>query len=156
MGGAGLPDPIADVMVAAKAAVGRFGGALRRLLYSAPALDPATVADAQALTEQATQRVLSVKAGRRPIPFGEYERQLRRLLHGESVVPSEDEEVRALLEQARDVCERLTAAEGGGSPAWLDWLRTPHKLVDCLEQAEGHELRLPLEDLRLQPWLQPR
>jgi len=153
IGEADLPDPIAEVMVAAKAGVGRFGGALRRLLYSAPILGPALVADAQALTQQATQRVLSVKAGKKPIPFAEYERQLRRLLRGEAVLPSEHEETQAFLEQARDVCERLRVALGGEGRAWLEWVRTPHELADCVARAGEEGLRLPLHDVRVGSWL---
>jgi hypothetical protein len=149
-----VPDLVADVMVVAKATVGRFGGALRRLIYSTAALPPVTIAAAQALTEQVTQRVLSVKAGKPPIPFGEYERQLRRLLGGEAVLPSDNEEMQALLEQAKAVCEALQEAMCAERPAWVDWLRTPYELADRVAEAGDGGLRLPLGDARLAGWVE--
>jgi RNA polymerase Rpb1, domain 2 len=151
--GASQPDPIADVMVAAKVAVGRFGGALRRLLYTAPVLSPAMIADAQTLTEQVTQRVLSVKAGKRPIPFAEYERQLRRILDGQSPVSTDHEEMQALLDQVRAICDRLGKAMSSERMPWLDWLRASHELADRIDEMKGKELRLPLNDQRVQSWL---
>lgn len=151
--GANLPDPIADVMVAAKAAVGRFGAALRRLLYSTPDLGTRTIADAQTLTEQVTQRALSVKAGKQPIPFVEFEKQLRRLLVGKPTVPSANEELRALLAKVSDMCERLRVAMTGERILWLDWLRSPQELAACIAEAEGKELRLPLDDPRVRVFL---
>jgi hypothetical protein len=79
---AGGGDPIADVMVAGKTSIGRFGGALRRLIYSAPILEPKHVRDAQCLTEQVTQKALSVKAGMPPLRYADFERQLKQLLKG--------------------------------------------------------------------------
>ncbi|HJT76721.1 MAG TPA: hypothetical protein VJ739_05920, partial [Gemmataceae bacterium] len=146
------PDPIAEVMVAGKTSIGRFGGALRRLLYAAPAIDPGFVADAQCLTEQATQKALSVKAGKPPLQFGDYERQLRRLLNGEPPDLPEGSEIRAVLGPLETVCGRLWAALGGEVPVWLEWLRKPHELAELLAvEAEG-VIRLPLEDLRLRGW----
>jgi hypothetical protein len=127
--------------------------ALQVVCWGAAKKDVGQGADAQALTEQATQRVLSVKAGKQPLPFGEYERQLRRLLEGEAVLPSEDEEMQALLGQARDVCERLRVAPGRERPMWLKWLRSPHELADCVARAGAAGMRLPLDDLRIGPWL---
>jgi hypothetical protein len=151
--GSEASDPIADVMVAAKALIGRFGGALRRLIYSArPPLQPGTVEQAQALTEQVTQKALSVKGGKPPISYGDYERQLRRLLRGEGWDESVQGELRALLEPLRNVWEKLRLAMTGEPSAWLEWLRQPHLLPDLLAR-EG-TLRLPLHDLRLRCWLQ--
>ncbi len=154
--GANLPDPIQEVMVAAKAAVGRFGGVLRRLLYSIPQLDAATIADAQPLTEQATQRVLSVKAGKKHLSFREYERHIRSLQDADAqpMTTAHSEEMSEFMDRTRKVWERLRgrAVPGDQHPIWLQWLRNSHQLADCLEKAEEHELRLPIDDVRLQPW----
>jgi hypothetical protein len=148
-------DPIRDVMVAAKMSIGQFGGALRRLLYSL--MDPTAeqVQAAQCLTEQVTQKALSVKGGKPPIDYKVYEALLERLLDGAdwplgdpSADGSPDE--RELLGGLRKVWEQLRKGLGK-APAWLTWLRGPHELSRLVE-AHGL-LRLPLADLRLGEWL---
>jgi hypothetical protein len=148
-------DPIADVMLAAKVSIGRFGGVLRRLLFSAAHLTPADIRAAQALTEQATQKVLSVKAGRRPLPFAAYDAQVRRLFRGEApALPAEPGELGDLLERAAHtgIWERLRAALAPPVPVWLQWLREPHRLAELLDQVPGNVLEIPLDDLRAGPW----
>jgi hypothetical protein len=148
-------DPIADVMLAAKVSVGRFGGVLRRLLFSIAHLTPADIRAAQALTEQATQKVLSVKAGRKPLPFGAYDAEVRRLSRGEAPeLPTEPAELGELLERAVNtgIWERLRAALALPVPVWLRWLREPHRLAELLSQVPGGVLEIPLDDLRAGPW----
>jgi hypothetical protein len=148
-------DPIADVMVAAKAAIGQFGGALRRLVYSARKLSPDGVQQAQCLTEQVTQAALSVKAGKPPLRSSDFERQLRRLLQGESWQGPQQQELDALLaeigKRLAPVWQHLCSLMSPEPCLWLEWLRKPHELVQLL-LLQG-EIRLPLDDLRLRCWL---
>jgi hypothetical protein len=148
-------DPIADVMVAAKASIGQFGGALRRLVYSAAVLHPEDVQKAQCLTEQVTQKALSVKAGKPPLRYADFERQLRRLLKRQELhEPEQQQQLRALLaeigKKLEPVWEDLAALMPSEPRPWLEWLRKPHELAELVDQAS--ELRLPLDDLRLRGW----
>jgi hypothetical protein len=145
-------DPIAEVMVAAKAAIGRFGGALRRLVYSALPLGAETVAQAQALTEQVTQKALSVKGGKPPIRYAEYERQLRRLLKGQSWAPELAGELLAILKPLAPVWTDLQAAMPADPPVWLRWLRNPYELATILDAQPDGVLRMPADDLRIHCW----
>jgi hypothetical protein len=146
-------DPIAEVMVAAKAAIGRFGGALRRLIYSADSpLEADTVGQAQALTEQVTQKALSVKGGKPPVRYAEYERQLRRLLKGQPWEPELVGELLAILEPLEPVWTALQAAMPADPPAWLRWLRNPYELATILAAEPDGMLRLPADDLRVHCW----
>jgi hypothetical protein len=151
-------DPIADVMVAAKASIGQFGGALRRLIYSAAALCPEDIQKAQSLTEQVTQKALSVKAGEPPLRYTDFERHLRRLLKREKPNEAHLEERRALLARVSKKLEEFWKDLGSLMPeeprAWLEWLRQPHEL-DRLIREKG-EIRLPLDDLRLRLWWDAR
>jgi hypothetical protein len=152
------PDPIAEVMVAAKVSVGLFGGALRRLLYSAGRLEPADIRAAQVLTEQATQKVLSIKAGKRPIRFAEYDRHLRRLLAGEPLeLPEASSDLYDLLDRAGEsgLWERLRQALQIEPPSWVVWLREPYRLAELIEQTPQKSLSLPVRDVRNSAWLQP-
>ncbi len=150
-----LGDPIADVMVAAKASIGQFGGALRRLVYSADHLRPEDIQMAQCLTEQVTQKALSVKAGKPPLLYADFERQLRQLLKRQELNESEREKLQTLLAEIGKKLEPVWTALGSLMPsepkAWLEWLRKPHEL-DELVAAKG-EIRLPLDDLRLRAFL---
>jgi hypothetical protein len=145
-------DPIAGVMVEAKASIGRFGGALRRLLLAIPDLTPQDARNAQCLTEQVTQRALSVKAGQPPLSVGDFDRQLRRLLSGQDWKLEEDSELYKALAPLREVWEKLRQRLVGAQPAWLEWLAKPHELARLVD--EHGCLRLPLEDLRMQSWWQ--
>jgi hypothetical protein len=151
----GIVDPIADVMVAAKASIGQFGGALRRLVYTAGTLRPEDIQKAQTLTEQVTQKALSVKAGKPPLKYADFERQLRRLLQGRQLNETEQQELRALLAEVGKTLEPVWKELGtlitSESKPWLEWLRKPHELAEQVDRAG--ELRLPVEDLRLRCWL---
>lgn len=151
-GTATADDPIAEVMVAARVSVGRFGGALRRLLYTAGTLRPADVRDAQCLTEQVTQKALSVKAGRPPLDFAKFNRQLKRLLQGLPWKLSDSSELRSTLEPLEQVWKRLRKIMPKQPPAWLKCLRQPHELEGSVDGAPGRVLRVPLGDLRLRCW----
>jgi hypothetical protein len=147
-------DPIAAVMVSAKLAVGKFGGALRRLLFAPLDLDSETIRQAMGLTEQVTQRVLSVKAGQKPMPFEEFNRQLRRLLAGEPAdAPGSwglSSDIKEVLTRLRGIWDHLHARIKK-PPPWLRWLRAPHELARLLVEGEG-ALRLPVGDLRVSPF----
>jgi hypothetical protein len=151
--GAAPADPIAEVMVAAKASIGRFGGALRRLIYTARPLRPEHVQQAQSLTEQVTQKALSVKAGKPPVQYGEYESQLRRLLQGKTWDVPEGSELAGILGPMAGVWDSLRTVMSAEPAVWLEWLRKPHELADLLTRADGGTLRLPLDDLRLACWV---
>jgi hypothetical protein len=143
-------DPIAGVMVEAKASIGRFGGALRRLLLAIPHLTPQDVRLAQCLTEQITQRALSVKAGQPPLSIGDFEGQLRRLLAGQDWKLEEDSELYSALVPLREVWDQLRQRLIGEQPAWLEWLAKPHELARLVDEKGG--VLLPLGDLRMQSW----
>jgi hypothetical protein len=147
------PDPIHEVMVVAKEAIGRFGGALRRLVYSATPLHSEGLCDAQCLTEQATQKALSVKAGKPPFAVSDYERQLQRLLEGQAWERAQASELQALLQSMDAVWERLRRLMSAEPVGWLEWLRKPHELAALLRRQPNHIIRLPLDDLRMWCWL---
>jgi hypothetical protein len=134
-GSAGV-DPIASVMVAGKVSVGRYGGTLRRLLLSAGRLDPETVRRVQALTEQATQKALSVKAGDQPLSFAAFDRWVRQLVR-----PREDGPVEppAGLSELLPVWGALRRVRWTPDEPWLAWLRA----------------QLPADDLRASGWFAP-
>ncbi len=142
-------DPIADVMAASRIAVGLFGGTLRRLLYRSNALTTTWVCQAQALTEQATQRVLSVKAGSRPLPFKDFSRLLNEV--GSSTAPSPDNpdlhELFIQMDRA-GIWQELPEKLGGDAPLWLLWLRQPYRLAEILRRSPRNVLRLPGGDIR--------
>lgn len=153
--GSTKPDPVKDVMVLAKVSVGLFGGALRRLLYALRDLTSALVRDAQALTEQATQKALSVKGGRPPIIYAQYARLLTILLDGkrdglDALSAAEvSADLMEIVNTLRDALERL--CRGTGAPAWADWLRRPYQLQSLVPK--DSPLRVPLSDPRLWCWL---
>jgi hypothetical protein len=144
-------DPITTVMVAGRSSVGRFGGALRRLVYSAAPFGPEVARAAQALTEQVTQRALSVKAGQQPVPVGEFERQLRRLLRGKEPKIADSSALLSILTELHEVWELLRKAMPDTAPPCLEWLRNPYRLAELVEK-NGFSLPLT-DDLRLRGWL---
>jgi hypothetical protein len=146
-------DPIAEVMVAAKQSVGYFGGALRRLIYHAGKLTPETVQAAQTLTERVTQKALSIKAGKPPIRYAQYEAQLQRLFHKQNWIRADDPELLELFADARfqAILKQLRKAMTDPPPVWLRWLRSPNLLAGLVEEAGA--VALPLRDLRLSCWL---
>jgi len=146
-GAAGF-DPIAEVMVAARNAIGRFGGALRRLVFALPTPTPRDLRLAQTLTEQTTQKALSVKAGQPPVSVQAFEMQLRRLLQGEAWDLPPGDDLARILEPLRAIWDELAARfRDRPDEAWLAWLRAPHELAEIL--AKTPTLRLPLGDVRV-------
>jgi hypothetical protein len=149
-------DPIADVMVAAKTSIGQFGGALRRLLYSAEKLRPDDIQKAQCLTEQVTQKALSVKAGKPPLKYADFERQLRLLLKRRELKENEEQDLLSLLSEIgmslKPVWRDLNDLMSSAPKAWLEWLRKPHELAEIVAR-EG-AIELPLDDLRMGCWIE--
>jgi hypothetical protein len=95
-----VPEPIAEVMVASQTSIGDFGGALRRLICRSgtEVCDYRLIRSAQCLTEQATQRALSVKAGAKPLSSSNYQTALGGLLKGTERNPQkESDELREML-----------------------------------------------------------
>jgi hypothetical protein len=171
---AGRPaeDPIRDVMVEAKLSIGRFGGALRRLLFAAKELTPELVEAAQSLTEQITQKVLSVKAGSPPIRFAEFDRKLRQLLHRHPATESTAAATKgdkSKSKTAPDAAEKspfdvffesqsiqslwqlLLVAMPDNPQPWLQFLRNTHDLRTLLQDRDA-EIVIPANDLRVRGW----
>jgi hypothetical protein len=157
-------DPIGEVMVAGKLSIGRFGGALRRLLYSPDKLSAADAERAQCLTERVTQQALSVKAGQRPLSYFDFDAQLKLLLQGKPAdlaavrgIPQLRAALEPLLPSPKNhrpsIWDELSGKLSSPPPDWLAWLRNPEKLAEVLAQSGG-VLRLPLTDLRLSGWLE--
>jgi hypothetical protein len=150
-------DPIASVMVAAKESVGKFGGSLRRLLYAVENLDSDVIAAAQTLTEQATQRALSVKAGKSPLRFASFNREINALLKGETSDRADgDQDVSMLMDELSDACQRVRHAVARNSGAlhdltWLAWLRSPHRLAELV--TNERPLVIPTTDIRFRTCL---
>ena len=161
--GVDIPDPIAKVMVVAKASVGRFGGVQRRMIYSANELKPETIRDIQTLTEQATQRTLSVKAGKEPMPFDEYNKKIPRPPVKKGGMPADqsknairplNKEVADFFESMGPVCERIQSTMDDDQPLWLKFLKDPEKLASFVQSAKDGKLSLPMSDLRVQPFVE--
>jgi hypothetical protein len=139
-----------------------LGGALRRLVYTAAEVTPAFIQAAQCLTEQVTQRALSVKAGEPPVSVADFEAQLTRLLQGKGpgdpsregddpeAAPSSLSALLA-LPWMRVVWQELQAQLGRDCGGWLAWVRNPHQLADLV--ARAGRLEIPWDDLRLRCWM---
>ena len=153
-------DIIDKVMVSAKMSVGKFGGALRRLIYRLPSAEPPLVRDAQTLTEIATQKALSVKAGSGPLEYKKFRKILDRIIDKKNKYPLPNEgDFESLLEcfeldpeQSGSLaltCLRLaTAARQGKAPEWAEWLRAPSRLEQILSGLGDAGLEIPRGDWR--------
>jgi len=147
-------DPILNVMVDAKVAVGRFGGLLRRILYSLDSISPDLVRHAQSLTEQATQRSLSVKASGSPLKFEELDKRVKELLEGRESVDCADRDVQDLLDRARASCDAIRGASISAiRPAWIAFLKDSKRLGELVDKADNKKLILPTNDMRTAYWL---
>jgi len=123
-------DPIGEVMLAAKVAVGRFGGVLRRLLFSAAQADSGGCPRRPgAHRGRRHKKVLSVKAGETSLcPSRSMMSRYGGCWGGEALLlPEEPAELRELLEGAGELglWRTLQAAVSKPVPAWLEWLRKP-------------------------------
>jgi hypothetical protein len=157
-----LYDPIGRVMVAAKVSTGHFGSAQKRLLFQAGHLCTPLIRVIQYITELATQRALSPKGGPRPLNVRVFECALRRLLKGEmysdDVLADESTRTRRTFYEdpgfliAWDRIRREMPAQGQPRPLW-GWLQRPHRLRDLIDQAKGHVIRIPIDDLRVSPFV---
>jgi hypothetical protein len=146
------PDMIATVMVAAAKDTGHFGNIPRRFLWAAKTLSSFFVRDVHALSEQAIQRVLSVKAGAGGLDFTLFNKHvLEPLLQGkepdwEALPPGL--EWFGHTPGMKEACQRISGnVYTGKVPAWLRWLRQPSKLGEILV-AEGGSFEIPLKDPR--------
>jgi hypothetical protein len=146
-------------MVEGKLSIGRFGGALRRILFAAEKLTPELVEAAQSLTEQITQKVLSVKAGSPAMRFADFDRKLRELLHRRASKTKPTSDTSAAFEELflspsiQKIWKQLYAAMPDQPLPCLQFLRNSHELKDLLPEP-GAELRMPANDLRLRSWLE--
>jgi hypothetical protein len=142
-------------MVAAKVSVGQFGGVLRRILYTLCEIDTLDVARAQAITEYATQKVLSVKAGKRPMDFWKFNQCVFELTQGRCTFPPDDTDLADVLSGVRGEAWAALARrmpQAGTTIDWLEFLRKPHELANWIRTAPAGELRLPLYDARVWPF----
>jgi hypothetical protein len=150
-------DLIKTIMVSAAACTGNFGSVCRKLLYAAKNLTKEFVRDAQCLSEQAMQRVLSVKAGKKPLSYALFKKHiLTPLLKAE--VPdfmSLPNDLKDLFEptEMQEACRRISANIYPDPPAWLKWLRRPRQLVRLLNGPKGC-IELPIADPRVRPFLE--
>ena len=152
-------DPIANVMVKSKIVVSKFGGVLRRLIYNIPEtkIEPKIIAKAQALAEYITQKVLSVKAGEKPVSYEPYAKIIKNLLSREPDPKIEDlkENLKETdLEKYVDFLKSFKKDFGTSkSESWLEWLREPHKLKDIYETLKEEYIPTK-EDMRIGAWLE--
>ena len=152
-------DPIANVMVKSKIVVSKFGGVLRRLIYNIPEtkIEPEIIAKAQALAEYITQKVLSVKAGEKPVSYEPYAEIIKNLISREPSPKIEDlkENLKETdLEKYVDFLKSFKKDFGTSkSESWLEWLREPHKLKDIYETLKEEYIPTK-EDMRIGAWLE--
>ena len=152
-------DPIANVMVKSKIVVSKFGGVLRRLIYNIPEtkIEPEIIAKAQALAEFITQKVLSVKAGEKPVSYEPYAEIIKNLISREPSPKIEDlkENLKETdLEKYVDFLKSFKKDFGTlKSESWLEWLREPHKLKDIYETLKEEYIPTK-EDMRIGAWLE--
>jgi hypothetical protein len=144
-------DMIREVMVASAGEIGRFGNVPRRFIYSARTLDKEFVRAVHALSEQAIQRMLSVKADAACLKYKDYSKLvLKPLLKGEE--PKYEELPGALGElvgspEMRRVCRRISEGIAAEPDSWARWLSRPSKLSRLL--AGGGDIGMPAEDPRV-------
>jgi len=155
-GGQAARDLIAEVMVANAENTGNFGNVPRRMLYAARELKADFVCDVQALSEQANQQVLSVKAGKGGLDFKSFNKHvLEPLTQGIALAVEEmPEAIRAFIDKPAmlEACDRIRQKVYPKVPGWLKWLLRPGNLGEILEE-EGGQIELPLDDPRVQPFL---
>jgi hypothetical protein len=157
-------DPIGIIMVPSKLAIGHFGSVARKLIYGVGRLQEKKFVDyvraVHALTEAATQRVLSVKAGDKPLLYSEFKKHVvGPLLKGEP--PSTHQLPKAIedfltTKGIRKACDLIAKAiRDNPAPRWCQWLRSPATLGQLLHDLGGEPLELPLDDPRVIALLAP-
>lgn len=168
-------DPIGEIMAAAAPLKPKFGSAVRKLVFGIRHAGDRVVLAAQTLTEKLSQSVLSVKAVGTKLPSAkQYDRLLQERWLKKSDAFSNTAEARTLDENLEcplvdkivkeaercGVTEKLDDAfrvgEGEGVPDWRAWLHEPAKLLELLHSDSlmpGKELLLPLDDVRVQPFV---
>ena len=167
-------DPIGTIMVASHALKRRFGAQIQHYVMRAHQLDARVVMAAQTLTEELTQSVLSVKTLSSRLPdFGEYTKTIASRWFGGSNPPANEDTGQHPTENPESI---TSVARIGGeiktngvaeeldrgflrdrSPvppaAWQKWLETPYELPKLLDDQANKELLLPLDDLRVRPFV---
>jgi hypothetical protein len=165
-------DPINSIMAAAVNLKRKFGDQIKHYVFKAPQLAADFVVAAQTLTEELTQSVLSVKTLDAQLPdFKEYEKTFASQLingraggeeGGKSVSSEIDRAAVAKIEDevgdnrvARELTRGFLSENGKKFklPIWLEWLHSPYDLCEILSRPNVQELKLPLSDLRVQPFV---
>lgn len=145
-------------MVASAKSTGHFGSAARKLLYGVGSLPKDVfvqyVRKVHALTQEATQRTLSVKAGDKPLNYWEFNKHVLKPLRNGEKPASGDKLPEALAvflatsQSIRDACNFIAETiRENPAPPWCTWLYSPSKLGAMLEK-DGC-LQLPLDDPRV-------
>ena len=162
-------DPIGTVMAPAQKLKGTFGNQFRHLVLKARTVDSRTSMAAQALTEQLTQRVLSIKAAGEELPSDkDYTTFLKPLwLRRKSTRLRRPRSKSNLKRLPPQWVSDITSSPGWGiikevlncddqkcrPLPWHEWLFAPDKLLDLLQPGEpwldgAIQMELPLDDLR--------
>jgi hypothetical protein len=163
------PDLIATVMIPANRDKGPFGNVPRRLLYSANMVGKGgSLADKQerfvklvravhAVSEEANQRVLSVKAGAGGLDFQVFKTHvLEKLLSKKDFdCISMPDALGDFLDSSemKKACQLIRESLYQEVPGWLRWLRTPRRLWKILEK--DPMIELPPDDPRALPFFLP-
>ena len=170
----GTIDPIGRIMAAAVSEKGHFGNEIRHLFFMARVITPRTIMAAQALTSKMTQAVLSVKSAGKEVPsFEEYKARLRYRWLGEPEAPSsENEKLSEIFQVAKssgvvsELDDAFSVEYGADGECrshhepllWQKWFFAPHDLPSLLHPTakdgiKSVEILVPLDDLRVRPWL---
>jgi hypothetical protein len=142
-------------MVSAAGGTGSFGNVPRRLLYATGELNAGFVRAVHALSEQAMQRALSVKAGASPLDFKSFLKHvLGPLLRGKE--PDHEGMPPALREfmEKPEMWRACAHIRKNIAPQefWQKWLARPSCMGELLEEAGG-AFEAPLADPRIRPFL---
>jgi hypothetical protein len=145
-------DPIGSIMAKAHSLKEKFGGQIKHFVFRARTLNSKIAMAAQTLTEVLTQKALSVKTLDADLPdFNEFNYQKDRW---RKVNRGIDATIEGVPETALKKLDEAFFSDNDPSallPKWGEWLDQPEKLPKLL--ADEKELRLPLDDLRVQPFV---
>jgi hypothetical protein len=152
-------DTIKRVMVPSKAATPHFGNVPGRFINAAKNLESTFVRRVHALSERASQKALSVKAGGSPLDFGEFkDLVLDPLLSPEPGCGGINaEEVARLLDpdKASEIgaaCKQIKESLVAVQDPWSEWLSRPAGLAQILARTGGG-FSMPLDDPRVARFL---
>jgi hypothetical protein len=143
-------DPVGSIMAKAHSLKKSFGGQIKHLVFRARVLNADTVMAAQTLTEVLTQKTLSVKTLDTILPdIDDFRNRKKRWLEVNREI---DATIDGVPKTALDkLDEGFFSNDNAPLPKWGKWLNEPEKLPELL--AKNKELRLPLDDLRVQPFV---